>query len=226
MSRRLFRASALLCSFVVAGCGDGSGILAVAGSADAATVRFVNATGSSLDLAVNGTVSATNANITPGNGVACFTVDDPATPGLAVRQAGTTTDLGGFTPLFSSGGRYTIVAFPGAAGTVQFINVPNAAVILSGRSALRVFNGSSGLGTVDVYVTVPGAALGTPTITGVGFGSASGTFDVSAGAVQVRLTNAGTTTVVFDAGTQSLAAGKSYTLVISSATAAILVPDC
>lgn len=226
MSRRPFRASALLCSLVVAGCSEGSGILATAGSAGAVTVRFVNATASPLDLAVNGSVSPTNANIAPGSGVACFTVNDPATPGLSVRQAGTTADLSGFATFFSKGGRYTIVAFPGAAGTVQFVNVPNAAIITAGRGALRVVNGSSGLGTVDAYVDVPGAALGTPAITGVGFGNASATFDVPVGAVQVRLTTAGTTNVVYDAGTRTFAAGKSYTLVISSATAAILVPDC
>ena len=226
MSRRLLRASALLCCLVVAGCGDGSRILAIAGSVNAATVRFVNATGSALDLAVNGVVSSTNANIAPGGSVACFTVDDPAAPGLSVRQAGTTTDLSGFATFFSSGGSYAVVAFPGAAGIVQFVNVPNASVIIAGRSALRVLNASSGLGTVDVHVGAPGTALGTPTVTGVGFGTTSPTFDVPAGAAQVRLTTAGTTTVVFDAGTQTLAAGTSYTLVVSSATAAILVPDC
>jgi hypothetical protein len=226
MLPRLFRTSALICSLGVAACGDGSGILGVSGSADAATVRFVNATASALDLAVGGSVSTANANITPGGGVACFTIDDPSVPGLSVRQAGSTTDLGGFTPFFSSGGRYTIVAFPGAAGTVQFINVPNAAAIVSGRSALRVLNASSGLGTVDVHATAVGATLGTPNVTGVGFGNASGTFDVPAGAVQVRLTSSGTTNVVFDAGTQTFEAEKSYTLVVSSATAAVLVPDC
>lgn len=228
MSRRPLRASALLlwCLVVVACGGNGSRILAVAGSSGAATVRFVNATASALDLAVNGAVSTTNANITPGGGVACFTIDDPTVPGLSVRQAGATTDLGGFTPLFTSGGSFTVVAFPGASGTVQFITVPDVAVIVSGRSALRVLNASSGLGTVDVYATTPSATLATANVTGVGFGNTSGTFDVPAGAVQVRLTNAGTTNVVFDAGTQTLEAGKSYTLVISSATAAILVPDC
>lgn len=226
MSRRLPRASAFLCCLVVAGCGVGSGIVAVAGSADTARVRFVNATASPLDLAVSGVVSSTNANIASGGSVGCFTVENPSTPGLSVRKAGTTSDLPGFATFFSGGGRYTVVAFPGAAGTVQFVNVPNASVIVSGRSALRVLNGSSGLGTVDVHVGTPGTALGTPTVTGVAFGSTSPTFDAPAGAVQVRLTTAGTTTVVFDAGTLTLAAGTSYTLVVSSATAAILVPDC
>ena len=227
MSRRLLRASALLCSLVVAACGDGSGLLAVAGSADAVTVRFVNATASPLDLAVDGSVPTTNANITPGGGVACFTIDDPTVPGLSVRQAGTTTDLGGFTPLFSSGRtlhRSSPSPAPAAPCSSSTFPTPRS----SSRAAARCASSmaSSGLGTVDVHATTPGATLGTPNVTGVGFGNASGTFDVPAGAVQVRLTNAGTTNVVFDAGTQSFEAGKSYTLVISSATAAILVPDC
>jgi hypothetical protein len=98
--------------------------------------------------------------------------------------------------------------------------------MITGRSALRVFDGSSALGVVDVYVTAPGAALGTPAVTGLAFGASSGSFDVAAGTVQVRLTNNGTTRVVFDAGNQVLTAGKSYTLVVSSATSVILVPDC
>lgn len=222
---RSFRHLALACSVVLAACDTGSFLLGTAGSPNAATVRFVNATAASLDLATGGVVSTANANIVPGASIACFSVADPSTPGLSVRQSGSSTDLPGFTPRFTSGGVYTLVAFPGPAGT-QFISVPNAFIPIAGRSALRVLNASSGLGTVDVYVTAPGAALGTPNAIGVGFGTASGSFDVSAGAIQVRLTNSGVTTVVFDAGSQTLAAGTSYTLVVSSATSAILVPDC
>jgi hypothetical protein len=225
MSFRSFCALALCC-VTLAACGTGSGILAVAGSGNAATMRFVNATATPLDLATGGSVTTSNANIAPGAGVGCFSVLDPTIPGLAVRQAGTTVDLSGFTPVFSSGGRYTVVAFPGPSGFVQFINIPNASIPIIGRSSLRVLQASSGLGQVDVYVTAPGATLGTPRISGVVFGSSTGSFDVAAGPNQVRLTNAATTTVVFDAGTQELEAGKSYTLIISSATSAILVPDC
>ena len=224
MSIRSFRAIALLACATLAGCGDGSGLLVTAGSGDVATVRFVNATASPLDLMVNGTVSS--PNVVPGAGVACFDVADPSVPGLTVRQTGTTTDLGGFTPFFSSGGRYTVVAFPGPSGFIQFVSVPNAFIPITGRSALRIFHGSSGLGAVDVHVTAPGATFGTPNATSLGFGAASGSFDVSAGTQQVRLVTSGTTSVVFDAGNRVLEAGKSYTLVVSIATAAILVPDC
>ena len=79
---------------------------------------------------------------------------------------------------------------------------------------------------MDADLTAPGAALGAPVAAGLGFGGVSSTFDLAPGAQQVRLTNTGTTTVVFDAGTQTLATAVSYSLVVSSATAVILVPDC
>ncbi|HET9011474.1 MAG TPA: hypothetical protein VFN38_06635 [Gemmatimonadaceae bacterium] len=226
-SCRPVRALALLCSLALAACGDGSGLLGVSGSADAATVRFVNASASSLDLATAGVVAASNANIAPGSGVACFSVADPVAPGLSVRQSGTSADLTGFAPLLARGGRYTLVAYPGASGFIQFATVPNVSLLVAGRSALRVFNGSSSLGVVDVHVTAPGAALVSPSVTGVGYGAASGTFDVSAGTIQVRLTSSTTAAVLFDSGSLTLEAGKVYTLVVSSATsAALLVPDC
>lgn len=226
MSRRACRTLVLIASATLAACGTGSGLTAVAGSGDAATVRFVNATATPLDLATGGVVSAANANIPPGSGVGCFAVDDPTTPSLTVRQAGATTDLSGFAPTFARGAAYTVVAYPGPSGFVQFISVTTGAIPATGRGALRVINGSAGLGVVDVYVTTPAATLGTPNAIGIGFGGASSALDVSAGTVQVRLTNSGSTAVVFDAGNQLLEAGRSYTLVVSSATAVILVPDC
>ena len=211
----------------LAACGTGSGILGTAGSGNGATVRFVNATATPLDLATGGVVNAGNANIASGGGVACFTVAEPSAPGLAVRQSGTATDLAGFTPSLSANGRYTLVAYPGTAGGIQFVSVPQASIAVTGRSALRVFHAAAGLGQVDVYVNAPGAGLGQPRVPGLSFGSSTGSFDVTAGATQVRLTTAGTTIVVYDAGTQSLEVEKSYTLIISSATpAALLVPDC
>jgi hypothetical protein len=225
MSLRSLAALALSC-VTLAGCGGGSGLLGTAGGADAATVRFVNASAATLDVATSGVVIPANAALAPGAGTACFEVPDPLAPGLTVRQAGSTTDLSGFVTTFANGGHYTLVAFPGASGTVQFISLPNTSLPSAGRSELRVLNASSGLGVVDAHVTTPGATLGTPNVSGIAFGSASGTFDVAAGTMQVRLTSAGSTNVVFDAGSRVLEAGKSYTLIVSSATAGLLVGDC
>jgi hypothetical protein len=225
MSLRSLTALALSCA-TLAGCGAGSGLLGTGGSGNVATVRFVNASAATLDLATSGIVTPANAAIVPGAGIGCFTVADPLVPGLSVRQSGSTTDLPGFVTTFASGGRYTLVAFPGVSGAVQFISVPNISLPAAGRSELRVLNASSGLGVVDVHVTTAGAALGTPNVSGIAFGNASGTFDVAAGTMQVRLTSTSSTNVVFDAGSRVLEAGRSYTLIVSSATAALLVADC
>jgi hypothetical protein len=221
-----FRAFLMLGCVALSACGSGSGLLAVAGGGQEATVRFANATATPLDLLVGGSATPATTNIAPGGSVACFTVPDATNPQISVRQTGTTTDLAGLSTPFSAGGRYTLVAYPGPSGVVQFVSIPDVGVAVTTRSALRVFHGSAALGLVDVYVTTPGAALGVPRISGLNYGASTGSFDVPAGATQVRLTGTVTTTVVFDAGTQTLEAGKSYTLVISSATAAMLIPDC
>ena len=225
MSLRSFAALALSC-LALAACGGGSGLLGTAGSANAADARFVNASASTLDLATSGVVAPGHAAIAPGSATECFSIPEPVSSGLTVRQTGTTTDLPGFVTTFANGGRYTLVAFQGATGAVQFLSVPNTSLPAAGRSELRVVNGSSALGTVDVHVTTVGATLGAPNVSGVPFGTASGTFDVAAGTMQIRLTSAGSTNVVFDAGSRLLEAGKSYTLIVSSATAALLVADC
>jgi hypothetical protein len=220
-----FRSAALLCVVALSACETGSLIIGTAGpGGSSASVAFVNATGNNLNLVQGGVV--TNAIIAPGSTVACLVIADPETPSLSARLVGTTTDLTGFPATFASNGRYTVVAYLGPSATIQFISIPLTITPLPGFSGLRVFNGSAALSLVDVYATVPNAVLGTPNVSSLVFGGVSNSFNLSAGSTQVRLTNAGTTTVLFDAGTLVLEANKSYSLVVSSATPAILIPDC
>jgi hypothetical protein len=224
MPFRSFRIVPLLFSLALAACGVGDRILGSTDGPAEATARFVNATVTTLDLARNGTVNAADGNIVPGAGVGCFTVSTLGDPGVTIRRTGTTTDLAGFSPHFSPGGHYTLVGFPSASGGIQFASVPTATVPGTGRSALRVFNASPTIAVADVYVAAPGAAFGPPRDIGILFGTASGSFDVASGTMQVRLVSAGP--VVTDLGTFVLAADRSYTIIASSATAPILVPDC
>jgi hypothetical protein len=60
-----------------------------------------------------------------------------------------------------------------------------------GQARIRVLHGAPSVGNVDVYVTAPGAALGTPTLTNVPFKGASGYLAVPAGRYQVRVTPTG-----------------------------------
>ena len=223
---RSLRSAALAGAVVLAACGDsGSRTFGIVGDTDNASVRFANATASPLDLLQNGAV--VSANTAPGTSIATCVAVDPTTPGLTARVTGTTTDLTGFPTSFAPSGHATVVAYIGPSSTIQFVSIPVTFTAAAGRSGLRVFNGSAALNSVDVYANAPGVALGTPIVSSLVFGATSTTVDLPAGSTQVRLTTAGTTNVVFDAGTFPLESAKSYTLVVSSATpAAVLVPDC
>jgi hypothetical protein len=224
MSFRMLRLPAVIGSLALTACGVGSRILGSTGSLEQATARFVNATRTPLDLATDGVVGTGNGNIAPGFGVGCFGVTELVTPGLSVRQTGTTTDLPGFAPRFSPGGHYTLVSFPSTSGGVQFATVPTATRPNAGRSALRVFNASPTIAVADVYVTAEGTAFGPPRETGILFGTASGSFDVPAGIVHARLISVGP--VVTDLGSFALVPDRSYTIIASSATPPLLIPDC
>jgi hypothetical protein len=224
MPLRSFRVAPLLFSLALAGCGMGSRILGSTDGPEQASARFVNATVGALDLARNGAVSAGDGNIAPGAGVGCFTVSTLGDAGVSIRQTGTTTDLAGFSPHFSPGGHYTLIGFLGASGGIQFASVPTGTVPAAGRSALRVFNASPTIAVADVYVAPVGVAFGPPREMGMLFGTASGSFDVASGTVDVRLVSAGPVVTVL--GTFELVPDRSYTIIASSATAPILVPDC
>lgn len=180
-----------------------------------ASVRFVNATPNSLDIATNGSVSASNRDIGSGASSGCIGVD-AASANLTVRSTGTTTALPGFTPLFSATGRFIVVAYLDAAGTTQFATFASDTFTpTSGQGGLRVFDAARGTGTFDVYLSPPGAAPGTPSATNLSFGGGTSFFNVDPASTQVTLTTAGSRSAVFNAGVQSVTAGQNYILVIA-----------
>jgi hypothetical protein len=209
--RRL--AFALLASSVaLVACGDDD----VTGTdANNATVQFINATAVSLDVAQGGTVATGNGALSYGTTSLCITTD-ATNSNLTVRQTGTSIPLTGFTPAFQPGGNYSVIAYPGAAGTIQFGTVSNAFAPSAGQGGLRVFNAATAGSSYDVYVSAPGASSATAGANNVGYGSGSSYFNVVAGtAQQVRITNAGSQTVVLDVGNRTFTAGQNVTLVIS-----------
>lgn len=186
----------------------------VGGNNDIATVRFVNATGSSLDIAENGVVATGNGSIAYGGSTSCFTVD-ASSPALAVRTAGTTTALPGLSTSLVNGGSYTILAYPGSGGTTQFTVLSNTNTPASGQAGLRIFN-ASGSGPFDVYTAASGGSFVTPSATSIASGSSSTFFDVAPGTgAMIRLSNAGTTTSALTLNNLSWTAGQSQTLVIA-----------
>jgi hypothetical protein len=77
-----------------------------------------------------------------------------------------------------------------------------------GHAKVRVAR-IGGAPSADVYITAPGADLNTasPTASALEWGTASDYVELPGGDYQVRVTTAGTKTVIIDGGTKQLAAG-------------------
>jgi hypothetical protein len=215
---------------VLTACDTGVTTSGYAGGASA-TVRLVNAAAVILDLASSGSVA-------PGNGALAFGSSSICTPtaagasDLTVRTSGTATALPGFSPALAAANRYLVVAYT-ANGVTQFITFSTSAFTPgSGKSGLKVVDAAPGTGNFDVYATPPDSALGLPSATNLSYGSSTSFFNVDPGTVSVRLTTSGTQTVAFNAGSQTIAAGRNYVLVIgppasgTSEYRSILVPGC
>jgi len=83
----------------------------------------------------------------------------------------------------------------------------------SGNVKVRLIHFSPSAGSVDIYVTAPGADLSnaTPTLTNVPFDTVSDYVSVPAGSYEVRVTPTTTKEVVVDSGTLALTAGQIRT---------------
>ncbi|MDQ2665760.1 MAG: DUF4397 domain-containing protein [Gemmatimonadota bacterium] len=180
-----------------------------------ATLRFINATATNIDVVSGSSVLTNNGNLGFGEHSSCVGLD-AANPNVSVRATGTTTALTGFSPTVAVGGKYLVIAYRDAAGTTQFANfTSNGFTPNSGQSGLRVFDAATGSNNFDVYLTAPGAALSVASATNLSFANSTSFFGVDASTVQLRLTTSGSQTVVFNAGSQTLTAGQDYILVIA-----------
>lgn len=209
MLRIRFVTLALLAFTALSACDDSSG------TGTRANVRLANATNSNLDLATDGTVGTGNSNLAFGASSACTPVN-VIEPAVEVRQAGTGNVVtASVLPTLIAGNSYVVVAYPGFSGATQLATISNSVAPTAGQSGLRVANFAAGAGAFDVYVTAPGAALGTASATNIGFGTTSGLINVTAGTSQVRLTNTGTQTVAINAGSLTFVADQTAVLVIA-----------
>jgi hypothetical protein len=223
-SRRITAALlALTTAAALAACSDDDTDNPLSTGNDNTTVRFFNATSSSLalDIAENGTVESGNGNVAFGFASACTRVND-ANPQLTVRPAGSTTNLAGFTPAFSAGGTYTVIVTGTQAAPVFTILNDQFTAPSAGNAAVRVVNATTsataGTGNWDVYVNPPTSGTSTPAATVVGRNTATQYLTVPAGQTNsIRLTNAGQTAALQTIAVPGLTAGTVTTLVVTDA---------
>jgi hypothetical protein len=108
----------------------------------------------------------------------------------------------------SRGKKYTLIAVPDAGSLTEVVLItdPFNKGLTSDKARLRAFNAAFNAANLDVYLTAPGAdiATATPTFAAVGYknampASGEDSIEVSGDTYQLRLTAAGSKTVVFDA---------------------------
>lgn len=116
---------------------------------------------------------------------------------------------------------YSVLAVGSAAdGSIEPLIVANTkSDIGAGNVRLQVVHAASTAPTVDVYVTAPMADIEVeqPLATAA-FKDFTGQVEVAAGDYQIRLTPAGTKTVVYDSGAVSLAAGADLLVMATTNT--------
>lgn len=225
-------AATLAAAFSLALAACSRGVYDTIGTVDTATLRFVNATDQSVDVVNHGITVAENSGVGFGQVSNCIAVK-PGDLELVFVRSGVSTALGGtFAPSLEAGHDYTVVAYAGAGGAVQYAVLPSEFTPAAGQAGVQVVNAAAGSASQDVYVGPPGASLGTAAASGVAAGSASAFFGVPGGAQRVRFADAGSSTVGLDAGSPSFTAGSNYTLVYaapaagSTAARAFLVTNC
>lgn len=191
---------------VLAGCGGGDDDIGQIIGTSSPQYRTVHANPfiGNVDFGVNGTVKITNVGFK--NISNYFGIDSKATT-ATVSNSGSTTPLASanFSPV--NGHRYTGLAIVGANGSatsLALIDDPYNKSILSDKARVRTFNASYNAPNVDVYVTAPNADLTNvgPTMGGAAYGAASpasaqDSIYIDGGTYQVRVTTAGTKTVIF-----------------------------
>lgn len=102
--------------------------------------------------------------------------------------------------------RTTVIAVDEVATITPLVVAESAAEPATDEVAIRVIHAAQGAPAVDVYVTAPGDSLvsSTPALS-FAFSDTVDAGALAAGAVQIRVTLAGTQTVVYDSGTVDLA---------------------
>jgi hypothetical protein len=196
-----------------------------------AHIRVVNVLGTTtpINVAANGTTIWSNLPFEAMTGYQDF---ENTTTSFTVRLAGVNTDLVQQTYNPAGNQNYTLViygtTFAPSIGVMADVTQPPP----SGKIALNLFNAAPtgdgvqlGTSYLDVYLTPPGEVLDnvSPVFTYIQYTNTNvfGQFD--AGTYQMRMTIAGTKTVVYDSGPRTFQGETATDVIIYQRTSQTLV---
>jgi hypothetical protein len=134
---------------------------------------------------------------------------------LKVNAAGTATTVVDTDLSLVDGTDYTVIAKGLAEAIEPIVLQDDNSAPAPGNARVRAIHGAPGAPAVDIYVTAPEADLETtiPLLANVEFGDVADYIEAPAGDYEVRVTPAGTKTVVIDSGTLTLSSGQVRTAI-------------
>ena len=134
---------------------------------------------------------------------------------LKVNAAGTTTTVIDADVTLTDGADYTVIASGLVAAIEPMVLEDDNSAPAAGNVKVRAIHGAPSAPAVDIYVTAPDADLATeiPALGDVEFGDVADYVEAPAGDYQVRVTLAGTKTVVIDSGALTLSSGQVRTAI-------------
>ena len=224
MNKRKLLALALLPALVLAACGGGDDSLDDRLGVSDPKVRLVHAVPGAPNISLFRDNVAQGAEVTnlPYKGASRYFDTSADTRQWDVRTATTpAVTVGSVTFETHRGNKYTLIAVPdaGSLTDVARIDDPFGKGVSSDNARVRVFNAAFNTAGVDVYLTTPGTDIATvgPNFAAVGFkqavpGSGAESNELEGGTYTLRLTTAGTKTVIFTAAV-SLAKNADWLLV-------------
>lgn len=186
-------------TFLTTGCGSSAN----------ANIRLVNALSSQsgLDLLVDSKSTATSIGYGAASGYSSIT---SGWHDVQAEASGTTNIVADQTASLSANTYDTVLV---TSGATQMLTDTHTAPS-SGNISIRVVNGSSILGTVDVYVVSSGTNIASvnPTFSGLAFPSASAYTSLAPGSYQVIFTPAGQKFAELSSSSLSFSSGQVRTV--------------
>ncbi|MEP7380221.1 MAG: DUF4397 domain-containing protein [Gemmatimonadota bacterium] len=192
--RPLLAVSVLSAIAALSACGDSEG------PASIARVRFLHASQglAAVDFRADGTTR--DAARAFSAAWSTHAVLPAGTRAFTARLTGGATDLATTTKALANSSTYSIVLAKRPTSDTIVVYTDTAGTPAADKALLRVLNVSPAAAAIDVYITAATADLATaiPQATAVAFLDRSAYVEVASGAQRVRLTTAGTKTVVLD----------------------------
>ena len=180
-------------------------------------VQFINAAPRYGAAYLNVDTATAVQGIAYGTGQAAYVAALSTPRQFTVRNTGDTTTVASAQLPIADQTVYTMILTQHSVGGGLLVYRDTVSTPPSNQIGLRVVNAAPSAGNVDVYVTDSDTSLTTPNATNVPFEGSSVYVNVPTGTVHVRITTAGTKTVLLDADASQLLIGQVRTILVIDA---------